>query len=309
MPSLKIIFMGTPDFAVPALQALHESNHEIIAVYSQPPRPKGRGQQIAPSPIHAFAQKNNIPVFHPTSLKNADEQKKFADLKADVAVVAAYGLILPKAILDAPKQGCINIHASLLPRWRGASPIQQSIWKGDDETGVTLMQMDVGLDTGPMIMKRTMKIEPHTTAQSLHDDLSVMGGAMIVQIIDRLASEGKLESEKQDDSKTTYAPLLKKDDGKISWSQTAAEIDRQVRALNPWPGTFATYNGKRIKILEASIAEGKGEPGKIIDRDGTTACGNNTALKLIKIQPDNAKSMDVASALNGGHLKIGNILA
>jgi methionyl-tRNA formyltransferase len=261
--------------------------------------------------VHAFAEKNTIPVFHPESLKSADEQKKFASLNADVAVVAAYGLILPKVILDAPKHGCINIHASLLPRWRGASPIQQSIWKGDAETGVTLMQMDVGLDTGPMIMKRSIKIESHTTAQSLHDDLSVIGGAMIVQAIDRLASEEKLEAEKQDDSKTIYAPLLKKDDGKINWLQSAAKIDRQIRALNPWPGTFAAHNNKRVKILGATPASitTKESAGKILDREGNIACGNGTVLMLKTIQPDNAKPMDFISALNGGHIKIGDILS
>ncbi len=311
MSALRIIFMGTPDFAVPALDALYNSDHEIIAVYSQPPRPKGRGQQVTPSPVHAFAEKNGIAVFHPVSLKNADEQKKFADLKADVAVVAAYGLILPQAILDAPKHGCINIHASLLPRWRGASPIQQSIWKGDQETGVTLMQMEIGLDTGPMIMKRSLKIGPDSTAQSLHDDLSVMGGAMIVQTITRLATEGKLEAEKQDDSKTLYAPLLKKDDGKIIWSQSADEIDRQVRALNPWPGTFAMHIGKRVKILAAAPATlyTKEPVGKILDRDGHVACGGGTVLKLAQVQPDNVKAMDFVSALNGGYFKAGETLS
>lgn len=301
MKKLRIIFMGTPDFAVSALEAIHKSGHEIIAVYSQPPRPKGRGQQVTPSPVQAYAEKNNLKVFHPTSLKFAEEQQKFSALDADIAVVAAYGLLLPKAILDAPKHGCINIHGSLLPRWRGASPIQQSILKGDEETGITLMQMDVGLDTGPMIAKRSMKIELHTTAQSLHDDLSVLGAGMIVQALDRLASEGKLESEKQDDSKTTYAPLLKKEDGKINWQQSAEEIHRQIRALNPWPGAFASYNNKRIKILEADLTDGKGAPGEI-NGDGIVTCGTG-ALKLLKIQPDNSKPMDVKSALNGGHLK------
>jgi methionyl-tRNA formyltransferase len=308
MKKLRVIFMGTPDFAVAALEALHKSEHEIIAVYSQPPRPKGRGQQVTPSPIQTYAEKNNLKVYHPASLKSSQEQQKFADLNADVAVVAAYGLLLPKAILDAPKYGCINIHASLLPRWRGASPIQQAIWKGDDETGITLMQMAAGLDTGAMIMRRSMKIELHTTAQSLHDDLSVMGAGMIVQAIDRLASDGKLDAEKQDDSKAIYAPLLKKEDGKINWKQSAEEIHRQIRALNPWPGVFADYNNKRIKILEADLVDGEGAPGTIINREGIVACGKD-ALKLLKIQPENAKAMDFTSALNGGYIKIGERLS
>jgi methionyl-tRNA formyltransferase len=308
---LRIIFMGTPDFAVSALKSIHESEHEIIAVYSQPPRPKGRGYEVQPSPVQAFAEKNNIPVFHPKSLKSAEEQKKFADLEADIAIVAAYGLLLPKAVLDAPKHGCINIHASILPRWRGASPIQQSIWKGDSEAGVTLMQMNEGLDTGPAIVSRSLEIKDHTTAQSLHDDLSVMGAGMIVQLMDRLASEGKLESKAQDDSKATYAPLLKKEDGKINFEQSAVEIHRQIRALNPWPGTFAVHNGKRIKILEASVSEISSEKtaGTILDKEGHVQTGHKSVLKILKLQPENAKAMDFTSALNGGYIKAGDLFS
>jgi methionyl-tRNA formyltransferase len=306
MKALRIVFMGTPDFSVAALDALFTAGHEIVAVYTQPPRPKGRGHQVQISPVQAFAEKNGLPVFHPKSLKSADEQKKLSDLKADVAVVAAYGLILPKAVLGAPKHGCINIHASLLPRWRGASPIQRAILAGDSETGVTLMQMDAGLDTGAMIVKRSMKIEPYTTAQSLHDDLSVMGAAMILDVMNRLAGGEKLTAETQDESKTTYAPLLTKDDGKVDWNKSAAEIDRQVRALNPWPGVWTTFKGKRIKILEAKMTDDKSgsAAGEITDRTGKVACGKSTTLQLLTIQPENAKAMDFAAAVNGGYIGV-----
>ena len=224
-----------------------------------------------------------------------------------MAIVVAYGLILPKAILEAPKFGCLNIHASLLPRWRGASPIQHSIWKGDDETGITIMQMDEGLDTGPMIEKETIQITEQTTAQLLHDDLSVLGSQMIVEVVNRLAQNGGLKSEIQDDSYSTYAPMLKKQDGVIDWNQSANEVDQQIRALNPWPGVYTTTDeGKRIKVLEARITEHRKSDavGALLDR-GQVACGSESTLELVKIQPDNAKPMDVVSAINGGYLKPG----
>jgi methionyl-tRNA formyltransferase len=308
---LKIAFMGTPDFAVPALDALHKGPHEVVCVYSQPPRPKGRGHKVQPSPVHAYAQENGIPVYHPKSLKKEPEQQEFAAHNLDVAIVAAYGLILPKAVLDAPKFGCINIHASLLPRWRGASPIQRSIWEGDAESGVTLMQMDEGLDTGPEIMKRAIAITEQTTAQSLHDDLSTLGGAMIEEAINTLASQGALNNSAQDNDNATYAPLLSKEDGHIDWSQPAAQIDRQIRALNPWPGTYTKDANERIKIFEAvKLDEQTDQPaGTIIDKKGRIACGDGTILQIKKLQPAGKKPMDFASALNGGYVTIGESIA
>ncbi|MCK6417658.1 MAG: methionyl-tRNA formyltransferase [Alphaproteobacteria bacterium] len=293
---LRIIFMGTPDFAVGSLTSLYQSRHNIIAVYSQPPRPKGRGQQMQPSPVQDYAVLHGIPVFHPASLKSAEEQTKFAALRADVAVVAAYGLLLPKAILQAPCYGCINIHASLLPRWRGASPIQRAIWEGDDESGITLMQMDEGLDTGPMIAQQSVPISARTTAQSLHDELATLGARMIVQQMDTLAQQKMLHSTPQDNALATHAPLLKKEDGLIDWAQPAPQIDRQIRALNPWPGTWAEIGVKRFKILEAQIAL---EPGT-----GTWACGQNTYLKILRLQPEGKAPMNFTDAVNGGYIKI-----
>ncbi|HQX28068.1 MAG TPA: methionyl-tRNA formyltransferase [Alphaproteobacteria bacterium] len=302
MSALRIVFMGTPDFAVPALKALHGAGHEIVAVYSQPPRPRGRGQQVQKSPVQLYAEEHGIPVFNPKSLKNAEAQEEFKKLNADVAVVAAYGLILPKAVLDAPKYGCINIHASLLPRWRGASPIQHAIWSGDPETGITLMQMDEGLDTGAVISLERITITDKTTSSSLHDELSVLGGKMIVKAIGELAKTGALKSVPQNDD-STYAPMLKKENGKINWSLSAAMIDRQIRALNPWPGTWTEFEGKRIKIHAAEISPAKGNPGEILDRHGNIGHG----LKILKIQPEGKNAMDFSAAVNGGYLKVGGI--
>ncbi len=300
--SLRIVFMGTPGFAVPALQNLHEAGHEIIAVYSRAPQPKGRGQQVQKSPVHIYAEENGIPVFHPKSLKNTEAQEEFKNLGADVAVVAAYGMILPKVVLDAPKYGCLNIHASLLPRWRGAAPIQYAIWSGDTETGITLMQMDEGLDTGPAIAMERIAITGKTTLLSLHDELAALGGKMIVKAMEELAKTGKLKSSPQDDN-STYAPMLKKENGRINWTLSAVMIDRQIRALNPWPGTWAEFEGKRIKILETELSQAKGNPGEILDRHGNIGHG----LKILKLQPEGKNAMDFAAAINGGYLKVGGI--
>lgn len=311
MSKLRIVFMGTPDFAVPALDALRRSGHEIVCVYSQPPRPKGRGHQVHPSPVHAYAEENHIPVRTPRSIRKLDAIQEFIALQADVAIVAAYGLILPKEILEAPKYGCINIHASLLPRWRGASPIQHAIWMGDKQTGVTLMQMDEGLDTGAMIDKQPVAIKPETTASSLHDELSSLGSAMIIEAVTKLARDGEIPATPQDNTVATYAKLLRKEDGFVDWNKTSVEIERQIRSLNPWPGVSTQANGQRFKILAAVNHSGAlvdGDVGTILNRDGDIACGNGTILKLEKIQPPNAKPMDFASALNGGYFKVGGVL-
>lgn len=306
---LRIAFMGTPDFAVPALEALHHSPHEVVCVYSQPPRPKGRGKKVQPSPVHEFADHHNIPVYTPKSLRrDVEAQNEFLGHDIDVAIVAAYGLLLPKVVLNHPRLGCLNIHASLLPRWRGAAPIQYAIWQGDAESGITIMQMEEGLDTGPMLMKRALPIRPQTTAQSLHDALSALGGGMITEVLDMMATGAAPEAEKQDDALSTYAPMLKKEDGRVDWTQDAAAIDRQIRALNPWPGVWTTTpDGKRLKILEAEVLPEQdiNPPGTLSHRAGQVSCGGDSALRLIKIQPDNAKPMDVSSAINGGYLHEG----
>ena len=315
---LKIIFMGTPDFALEALKAIHASDHEIVCVYSQPPRPKGRGHKPQFSPVHAYAAEQGIAVFHPQSFKDKDAQAQFAAHNADVAVVAAYGLILPKTVLEAPRYGCINIHASLLPRWRGASPIQRAIWEGDEESGVTLMQMDEGLDTGPEIMKRALRLDKKETATTLHDRLATMGAEMIVQALDKLAGNGQLSVKKQKKEGLAYAHLLKKEDGKVNWNQSSSAIDRQIRALNPWPGVWTEIEGKRLKILEAAPDASEQEPeentqkdksvGMLLDKTGRIQCGEGTIIQIQRVQPAGKQAMDFASALNGGYFSVGDVL-
>ncbi|PZP54817.1 MAG: methionyl-tRNA formyltransferase [Micavibrio aeruginosavorus] len=301
---LRIIYMGTPDFSVPALQTLIDSDHEVIAVYSREPKPKGRGQQIQKTPVHELADKYSIPVFTPKSFKKDPEAvTQFQDLKADIAIVAAYGLILPLSVLNAPKFGCLNIHASLLPRWRGASPIQHAIWKGDQISGVTIMQMEEGLDTGPMLLKREMNIESMTTPE-LHDALSVMGAEMVVEVLQNIP-----QGERQNDAISIYAPMLKKEDGLIDWHHSAIDIDRQVRALNPWPGTYTSADGKRLKILKGHVVKPEldEKPGTVLPK-GAVMCGGGFAYQIEIVQPENSKPMDAASAINGHHLKIASVL-
>lgn len=308
MSGLKVIFMGTPDFSVPALEAIIESDHEVVAVYTQPPRPKGRGKKVQPTPVDHVASTHAIPVHIPKSLKRDEAARDaFKALHADVAVVAAYGLMLPKDILEAPRLGCLNIHASLLPRWRGASPIQHAIWAGDAESGVAIMQMDEGLDTGAFGAVRRAPITTETTAQMLHDQLSVLGADAIIDVLDRLAAGQALDFEVQDESAMTYAPLLNKGHGQIDWSKPADEIDCQIRALNPWPGTWTqTSEGKRLKVVEASRSAQNHDGqiyGALLDKDGHVACGNGSVLQLTQVQPESAKRMDVSSAINGNYLK------
>lgn len=304
---MRVIFMGTPHFAVPALAALIASKHKVIAVYSQPPRPSGRGQKVQESPVHAYALSQGIPVYHPENFKSEETRAEFAALNADIAVVAAYGLILPEAILRAPKHGCINIHASLLPRWRGASPIQHAIWKGDSESGVTIMQMEKGLDTGHMLATSIVPINPSTTTESLQDTLAELGAAMAVSVLDNFDRQVAVP---QEEALSTYAHMLKKEDGKIQWDHYATEIDRQIRALNPWPGT-ATQNGeKRLKILEAVPDDESSAMtvGTIFDRDGRVSCGKGT-LRLVRVQPEGGKAMDIKAAFNGGYINVGDVLS
>ncbi|MGE4313228.1 MAG: methionyl-tRNA formyltransferase [Pseudobdellovibrionaceae bacterium] len=309
MTALRIIFMGTPDFAVPALQALIDSPHQVIAVYSQPPRPKGRGHEVQRSPVHTLADTHHIPVFTPLSFKkDADAIKVFENFKADIAVVAAYGLILPETVLNAPRYGCLNIHASLLPRWRGASPIQHAIWKGDTETGVTIMQMDKGLDTGAMIAKASCPITSTTTTALLHDQLSIIGAPLLMDVLSQIQNGHTLKKEDQDDAHSIYAPLLRKEDGQIIWSDEAILIDRQIRALNPWPGTYAELQGQNFKIRGSQISAitHNAPSGTLLDKQGHIACGNGTVLQLTSLQPDNKKAMSFADILNGYYLKVGS---
>jgi methionyl-tRNA formyltransferase len=309
--SLRIAFMGTPDFAVPALKNLLASGHKVVCVYSQPPRPKGRGHQVQESPVHRAAKEAGVEVRTPLNFKKDADVAAFMALELDVAIVAAYGLILPKSILDAPVHGCLNIHASLLPRWRGAAPIQRAILEGDPETGITIMQMEERLDTGPMIRKKAVPIRPATTAQSLHDILSALGASMVRDVVDELAAHGALSSTPQPADGSTYAKMLKKAEGRIDWMNEAAFIDRQIRALNPWPGTWCEdEKGRRLKILEAIPMPLRldGETGQVLDTDGLIMCGDKKILKLETVQPENKKPMNVADAISGGYLKPGQVL-
>ena len=305
---LKIVFMGTPEFSVHILDALVKSGHEVVCVYSQPPRPAGRGHKLQLSPVQLRAEELKIPVRHPLSLKkDAEARQAFADLNADIAVVAAYGLILPQSVLDAPKFGCLNIHTSLLPRWRGAAPIQHAILAGDKESGVCIMQMDAGLDTGPVLMRSTAPITSATTASTLHDTLAAQGADLVVKTIDAIAAGNPPAPQKQPEEGMTYATMLSKEDGKIDWTKPADVIERQLRALHPWPGVWCLHNDQRMKVLEVSVEKKSGKPGEILDRHLIVACGTD-ALLLKKVQPQDRKAMDGISFMNGTHMNVGDKL-
>ena len=304
---LRLAFMGTPDFSVGILDALVAAGHEVVCVYSQPPRPAGRGQQLQASPVHRRAEALGIPVRTPKSLRKTEEQAAFVALNLDCAIVAAYGLILPQAILDAPQLGCVNVHASLLPRWRGAAPIQRSILAGDAETGVTIMQMDAGLDTGAMLLKEALPITPRMNAAELHDALAAMGARLMAEALPGIA-DGSLTPVPQPDDGVTYAAKLSKDEGRLDLTRTAAELDRQVRGLYPWPGTWIDLaNGEKLKVLEVLPVEGTGEPGTLLDAGPTLACGDG-ALRLIRVQRPGKGPVDGASFLRGYPHRIGGKL-
>ncbi|MBX9805926.1 MAG: methionyl-tRNA formyltransferase [Alphaproteobacteria bacterium] len=306
-PPLKIIFMGTPAFSVPTLQALLNSHHDIVAVYSQPPRPSGRGHQIQKSDIHQVADAAGLAVFTPLSLKGIDEQALFASHNADIAIVVAYGLILPKAILEAPRLGCINVHASLLPRWRGAAPIQRSIEAGDPETGITIMKMDEGLDTGPMFLKKSIPITPQTTASSLHDALSIMGGPLLLEALEGYAA-GTLLPTPQPTEGVTYAAKLTKEEGQINWQESADVLVRKIQALSPWPGVWFEHNGTRLKVSSAeAIPNTSGAPGTVLDDQLTIACGKD-ALRIKMIQRPGGAALDAVSFLRGYSLPVGTVM-
>ncbi len=298
--------MGTPGFAVPVLQALLDAGHEVAAVYTQPPRPAGRGHRIQKSAVHELAEARGLPVRTPHTLKDPGEQEFFRTLNLDAAVVVAYGLILPRAILDTPRLGCINIHASLLPRWRGAAPIQRATMAGDTETGITVMQMDPGLDTGPMLMARSIPITDKTTAPALHDALSSLGAQMIVPALEGLAA-GTLKAVPQPAEGVTHAAKLEKEEGRLDWTKDALVLGRQVRALNPWPSTWFMMGDEPVRVLEAEPVSGPppAPPGTLVGPDLTIACSTG-ALRLLKVQRPGRKPVDGPAFLNGCHLKTGD---
>jgi methionyl-tRNA formyltransferase len=303
---MRVVFMGTPDFAVTALARLR-ADHDIVAVYTQPPRPAGRGQQERPSPVQVFAEQHNIPVHAPKSLKSPEVQADFAALQADVAVVAAYGLILPQAVLDAPKHGCLNIHASLLPRWRGAAPIQRAIMAGDAVTGVTIMQMDAGLDTGAMLLKGEVPITDTTTAGALHDALAALGGDLIVQALDELAA-GKLHATPQPAAGVVMAPKIDKAEAHIDFNRPSAEVLRHIHGLSPFPGAWFAHGADRIKVLEAERADGHGAAGTVLDDRLTVACAQG-AIRLRVVQRAGKGPMSAEVFLRGYALPKATVLA
>jgi methionyl-tRNA formyltransferase len=292
---MRIVFMGTPAFAVPALDALHEAGHDIAAVYCQPPRPAGRGQRPRLGPVEARAAALGLPARHPPSLKDPAEQAAFAALGADVAVVAAYGLILPQAVLDAPARGCLNIHASLLPRWRGAAPVQRAIMAGDPETGVCIMRMAAGLDTGPVLLRRATPIGAEETAGELTDRLAAMGAAAIVDALNRIDA---LAPEPQPDEGATYARKIGKDEAQVDWTRPAAEVSAQIRSLSPTPGAWTLAGTERLKLLAARAVPGRGDPGQVIGAPLTVACSEG-AVTIYRAQRPGKGPMDAAELVRG----------
>ncbi len=310
---MKLAFMGTPDFSVPVLAEIVAAGHEVVAVYSQPPRKAGRGMAEQPSPVHRFAEEHGIPVFTPVSLKGAAEQQAFASLDLDVAVVVAYGLILPKPVLEAPRLGCLNLHASLLPRWRGAAPIQRAIMAGDAETGVMVMQMEEGLDTGPVLLAERVAIAPDDTAGGLHDRLSHIGASLMVRALAAL-SRGGLAATPQAEEGVTYARKIEKSEARIDWSRPADELDCRIRGLTPSPGAFFEIaRGKetvRVKVLRAKPVELEGRPGEILSAGDSivVACGGG-ALEITGLQRAGKSPVGAREFLRGFPLSAGESVA
>jgi methionyl-tRNA formyltransferase len=300
---MKVVFMGTPDFAVPALEALAAA-HEVLAVYCQPPRPAGRGKKPRPSPVHARAEALGLEVRHPTRLKDADDQAAFAALGADVAVVAAYGLILPQPVLDAPRYGCLNIHASLLPRWRGAAPIHRAIMAGDTQTGISIMQMEAGLDTGPVLLSEATSIGPDDTTGVLHDRLAAIGARLILTALDRLPD---LTPHPQPEAGVTYAAKIDKAEARIDWTRPAAVVARQIRGLAPFPGAWCDTPAGRLKLLNAHAIAGQGHPGEVLS-GLTVACGTG-AVAITEAQRAGGRPMPANELLRGLDLPPGTRLA
>lgn len=301
MNKLKLIFAGTPDFAARHLAALLSSDHEVVAVYTQPDKPAGRGQKLTASPVKDLALAHDLPVYQPASLRNEEAQAELAALGADLMVVVAYGLILPKAVLDTPRLGCLNVHGSLLPRWRGAAPIQRAIWAGDAETGVTIMQMDVGLDTGAMIRKVSCPIASDETSASLYDKLAELGPQALVDTLDAMAA-GDTTAEAQDDALANYAQKLSKEEARIDWSMEAVAIERCIRAFNPWPISWFEVADQTIKVWQAEVIDSDhGQPvGTLLkaDKQGIDVATGKGVLRLLTLQPPGKKAMSVPDLLN-----------
>ncbi|SEN10453.1 methionyl-tRNA formyltransferase [Palleronia pelagia] len=289
---MRVIFMGTPDFSVPALQALVDAGHEIACVYTQPPRPAGRGKKLRPGPVHARALELGLPVRHPVSLKDAEAQEEFAALEGDIAVVVAYGLLLPQPVLDAPRHGCLNIHASLLPRWRGAAPIHRAVMARDAETGICVMQMEAGLDTGPVLLREATPIGETETTGDLHDRLGAMGGRLIVEALGRL---DQLTPEPQPEDGVTYASKIDKAEARVEWTRPATEIDALIRGLSPFPGAWCEVAGERVKLLRSRLVPGQGTPGQLLD-GFSVACGDG-AVEVLELQRAGRRAMGAAEAL------------
>ncbi len=299
--SLRIIFAGTPDFAARHLDALLSSEHQVVGVFTQPDRPAGRGKKLMPSPVKVLAEEKGVPVFQPGSLRPQENQQLVADLQADIMVVVAYGLILPKAVLDMPRLGCINVHGSLLPRWRGAAPIQRSLWAGDDQTGVTIMQMDVGLDTGDMLHKLSCPITADDTSGSLYDKLADLGPQGLLHTLAQLAA-GTANPEVQDEALVTYAEKLSKEEARVDWSLSAAQLERCIRAFNPWPMSYIVIDEQPVKIWQASVINTptSAAPGTILEanRQGIQVATGEGILNLLSLQPAGKKAMGVQDLLN-----------
>jgi methionyl-tRNA formyltransferase len=300
---MRIVFMGTPAFAVPTLLALHEAGHAIPAAYTQPPRPAGRGKQLQTSPVHQAAEALGIPVCHPATLRDMEAQANFLALEPEVAVVAAYGLMLPQPILDGPTKGCLNVHASLLPRWRGAAPIQRAILAGDSMTGVTIMQMEQGLDTGAMLASARVPVEDKTSGE-LHAELAEIGARLMVET---LAQLGRLKAEPQPELGATYAPKIDKAEARIDWSRSAEQIEREVRAFAPFPGAWFELDGERIKLLRARVIGVNGAPGTVLDDELTVACGD-AAIRPVALQRAGKPAMGAEEFLRGRPVRVGTVL-
>ncbi len=311
---MNIVFMGTPDFAVPCLKALIDSDNKVTGVFTQPDKPKGRGYKLTPPPVKVLAEENNIPVFQPTSLKKGEDAenalKTLKELSPDLIVVVAYGKILPKEVLDVPKLYCMNVHASLLPKYRGAGPIQWSVLNGEKETGVTTMLMAEGLDTGDMLMKKSTEIGENETASELHDRLSLIGAELLIETIDAI-NKGEVTPVKQNDDESSYSPMLTKDMCPIDFSKTAREIHNQIRGLSDWPCATAIMGEKRIKIYKSHIVENvKGTVGEIVDADKfIVCCGDNNGIAVDEIQAEGGKRMKTADYLRGNKIEKGTKLS
>ncbi|MGC8401315.1 methionyl-tRNA formyltransferase [Enterobacter mori] len=299
--TLRIIFAGTPDFAARHLDALLSSGHKVVGVFTQPDRPAGRGKKLMPSPVKVLAEEHGLPIFQPASLRPQENQQLVADLNADVMVVVAYGLILPKAVLDMPRLGCVNVHGSLLPRWRGAAPIQRSLWAGDAETGVTIMKMDVGLDTGDMLFKLACPITNEDTSATLYDKLADLGPQGLIETLQQLA-DNTATPEVQDEALATYAEKLSKEEAQLDWSLSAAQLERCIRAFNPWPMSWMMIDDQPVKVWKASVIDGdtSEEPGTIIEvsKQGIQVATAKGILNLESLQPAGKKAMSAQDLLN-----------